>query len=561
MMTFLEAMNASPPNFTRAASTMDIPTALAGSAQQFATRLLGILNRIGEVRPTMLPDESQAQSRDLSEFRFFPQRSLGDHNAALRAGAEGEITLVKTTSGAWKFSRATIDGLADLYDSVEGMSLQIGVDEARFDISLRIRRMFPRSMYGRFLGIEYWQWAGLLLLIFLAVVLDYIVQAVLRAATTTRIRKRGGEPKPDIIRKSVRPFGLFAGALSLIATVHLLGLPAGALAIVIPAIRLILSVAGVWAAFRATDLLAELLSQRAAATDSKFDDLLIPLVRKTLKIFIAAIGLIYIAGALNIEIVPLLTGLGIGGLAVAFAAKDTIENFFGSVAVILDQPFEVGDWVKINDVEGTVEELGFRSTRIRTFYNSLVTVPNASLVRATVDNFGRRKYRRTNTTLNLTYDTPPDKIEAFCEGVRELIRAHPYTRKDYFCVYFNNFGAHSLDVLVYFFHECPDWQTELRERQRMYLDILRLADALGVEFAYPTQTLFVNPEQGDHQPAPPPGDDADIAARRKGLNAARSITEYAPWRARKPAPENLAPPDADAETQIESRVGGDAGEG
>ncbi|CAN0584394.1 unnamed protein product, partial [Laminaria digitata] len=205
--------------------------------------------------------------------------------------------------------------------------------------------------------------------------------------------------------------------------------------VLLVAVKVIWIAAIVWGGFKVTDLLGEWLSIQAGKTETKFDDLLVPMVKRTAKIFIAAIGLVYLASAFSIEILPLLTGLGIGGLAVAFAAKDTIENFFGSVAVILDRPFEIGDWIYVNEVEGTVEDLGFRSTRIRTFYNSLVTVPNATLVRAKVDNYGRRRFRRFKTMINVTYDTHPDKIEAFCSGIREIIKLHPYTRKDYYHVW------------------------------------------------------------------------------------------------------------------------------
>jgi MscS family membrane protein len=557
MFTFLAAMDADNTDMARAIETLDLPPNLQASGSQFATQLLGVVNRIGLITESQLPDAARAA--DIQSFRFFPQDTIADHRLAVRNGADGSIVLTRGDDGGWRFSRATIDGLDTLYDSVFSLAIRAGIDEAQLDssFSMRVRRWMPAPLRERFLFVAWYQWIGLLLLIFLAVVVDTIVQMVLRGAATRRIRSRGGDPKPDAIKKTVRPYGLLAGAIFVIAMINFLGLPAPALAVVIPAIRLILTVAGVWAAFRTTDLAADLFAQKAAQSDNKFDDLLVPLLRKTIKIFVTAIGLIYIANALNIDIVPLLTGLGIGGLAVAFAAKDTIENFFGSVSVILDQPFEVGDWVQIGDVEGTVEELGFRSTRIRTFYNSLITVPNASLVRANVDNFGRRKYRRTRTSLGLEYGTPPEKIEAFCEGIRELIRSHPYTRKDYFVVYFNNFGPHSLDILVYCFHECPDWQTELRERQRLYTDIIRLADRLGVGFAFPTQTLFVNPENSDQEPAPTPGRTVDIESKRMGLEAVHAITKDAVWREAKPAPETLGPPDLDTDDQIESKVGGE----
>ena len=188
-------------------------------------------------------------------------------------------------------------------------------------------------------------------------------------------------------------------------------------------------------------------------------------------------------------------------LALALAAQDTVSNFFGSLMVILDRPFQVGDWIKTGDVEGTVEEVGFRSTRIRTFYNSLITLPNANLIKASVDNLGDRTYRRWSTRLGIAYDTPPEKIDAFCEGIRELVRKHPYTRKDYYHVYFNEFGSDSLQILVYVFFFTPDWATELRERHRLGVDIVRLAAELEIEFAFPTQTLYLRREEWAHPPS------------------------------------------------------------
>ncbi|MEO1087164.1 MAG: mechanosensitive ion channel family protein, partial [Acidobacteriota bacterium] len=186
----------------------------------------------------------------------------------------------------------------------------------------------------------------------------------------------------------------------------------------------------------------------------------------------------------------------------ALAAQDTVKNLFGSLTVILDQPFSVGDWVKIGDIEGTVVELGFRSTRIKTFYDSTITLPNAGLISASVDNLGARTYRRWSTTLSLAYETPAEKVEAFCEGVRELVRKHPQTRKDSYQVYLNSFSAASIDVLLYIFFQTPDWAGELAARHRMALDIMRLAQSLGVEFAYPTQTLYLK-RPGEPEPLVP----------------------------------------------------------
>ena len=166
----------------------------------------------------------------------------------------------------------------------------------------------------------------------------------------------------------------------------------------------------------------------------------------------------------------MIAGLGLGGLAFALASKDMVQNLFGSVTILLDRTFAVGDWIIVDGKEGSVESIGFRSTRIRTFYNSMLTVPNSTFITASVDNMGERRYRRLSTKLGLAYETPPDKIEAFCEGVRELVRQHPYMRKDYFHVYFNGYADSALEILVYVFWETPEWSTELRERHRFLLD-------------------------------------------------------------------------------------------
>jgi MscS family membrane protein len=159
--------------------------------------------------------------------------------------------------------------------------------------------------------------------------------------------------------------------------------------------------------------------------------------------------------------------------------------------IFIDKPFQIGDWVVIAGVEGTVEEVGFRTTRVRTFYNSLVTVPNAKIVDTAVDNYGARQFRRYSTTLSLTYDTPPEKVQAFMEAVRALIAGMPGMRKDYYMVEFKEFGDSSLNVMLYCFMVSRSWAEEMRTRSQLNLEILRLGGELGVSFAFPTRTLHV----------------------------------------------------------------------
>ncbi|MEO0717053.1 MAG: mechanosensitive ion channel domain-containing protein, partial [Planctomycetota bacterium] len=234
----------------------------------------------------------------------------------------------------------------------------------------------------------------------------------------------------------------------------------------------------------------------------------------------------------------LIGGLGIGGIAIALASQETLSNFIGSLTLLFDRPFGVGDWIKVDAIEGEVESLGFRSTRIRTGPNSQVTLPNSKLVATSVDNLGRRKYRRYLNKLGLEYGTPPERIEAFCEGIRELIRRHPHTRKDFYAAYFNDFGPSSLDVIVVVFFEAPDWVTELRERHRLLADILRLAEEVGVSFAFPTQTVHLHRETDGTELPDLEADQPDLAGAKAAAEIAGELPNYQdrPGRVKFPGP-------------------------
>ncbi len=345
------------------------------------------------------------------------------------------------------------------------------------------------------LDMANWQWVLTLVLLLVSVVVGRVVRFLLAAWLKRWLRKREEKNRPPLPDKAVtnaeRPVGYLLNVLIIYAGLPALGLPQAVHVAITVAATIGIAVAGVWVSFRLADLVAVVCLQFAAKTESKLDDLLVPLIRRTLKVFITIFGVLFVGENLDMDVSGLLAGLGLGGLAFALAAKDTVANFFGSITILLDQPFRIGDWVVIGDAEGTVEDVGFRTTRIRTFYNSVICLPNSTIVNTQVDNLGMRVYRRCKCMISITYGTAPEKVEAFTEGVREIIRLHPYTRKDYFNVYFNAFAESSLDVLLYVFWKVPNWMTELREKQRLFVDIMRLAELLDVEFAFPTQTLHV----------------------------------------------------------------------
>ena len=425
------------------------------------------------------------------------------------------IEITRSEDGLWRFSSETVDRLDDLYEQTRKYETIEGArQDVKKPLTLWLRDLFPEHLRQKHFILRDYQWICLLALIFIGFAADAIVRAILHSATAAWFKFIRNGAKAELERRVWRPVGLLAQALVWYGGTMLIDLPSLALSALEVAFKAFVAFALIWTGFRLIDLLARYLAHKAEGTSTQFDDLLIPMVSKTLKVFAVCIVVIVFAQTYELPISGLLGGLGLGGMAFVFASKDAIANLFGSVVVMVDRPFEIGDWIKTAGVEGTVESVGFRSTRIRTFYNSQVSLPNSQLTTASVDNMGRRRYRRITETLGVQYDTKPEQLEAFCEGIREILRRHPYTRKDYYHVYFNGFGENALNIMLYCFVECPDWNVELREKHRLYLDIVRLAQKLGVEFAFPTRTLHLYQEQATDGSLPMDFSDPKVAGKR-----------------------------------------------
>jgi MscS family membrane protein len=245
---------------------------------------------------------------------------------------------------------------------------------------------------------------------------------------------------------------------------------------------------------RVIDVLYSYFYEASLKTASKMDEQLLPVVRRGVQVVLISFWLIYLLSLMQVDVTALLAGISIGGVAIALAAQDTIKNLFGSFTIFMDKPFQIGDWIQFGSVEGTVEEVGFRSTRVRSFENSLMSVPNAKLLDTSVNNYGLRRYRRFKTTISITYDTPPDNIERFTTGLRDIVALHPKTRKDGVEIHLNNMSASSLDILFYMFFDVATWTEELTARQEILLAILRLAAHLGISFAFPSISVYQEKE-------------------------------------------------------------------
>ncbi|HHO52084.1 MAG TPA: mechanosensitive ion channel family protein, partial [Deltaproteobacteria bacterium] len=458
-----------------AATCMELPAGQHGA--RLAVQLKQLLDARGIYFPTrQLPDTADYVDED-GEALVVP---LPDELP--------EVTLVRGEDGLWRYSEDTGRAIPELYAKTFSV------------LSLWFQSNLPPVFYTRLLGLYLWQYLYALLLLAVAWAAGTVVRLLLRNQVRRLLDRARLPLNLETYRRTNHPIvGL------VIFGVVLWGLPdlQLPLGLAAPLTRLAwigLGLAGLVAAFRFISVGAEIARSWSALTESKLDDQAIPLLRQAAQLLLVVVGSLYLVDAMGFDVWKLAAGVGIGGLAFALAAQDTVANLFGSINIFLDRPFQIGDWVKIGSVEGVVEEVGFRSTRVRTFYNSLVTIPNSQITNANVDNLGLRPRRRIKFTLGLTYDTPPDKLEAFTEGVRAILAAHPLVQRSYE-VHVYDLGSSAIEILVYYHVVTPDWHEELTARSQNILEFVRLAREMGVSFAFPSTSVYL--ESTPEHPLPP----------------------------------------------------------
>lgn len=461
--------------------------------KEFAIKLINTFDRIEYI--------------DVSKIPLKPEHSVWYYraeNIKVNDKIHGvEIAISKNEDNKWRFTKGTLDSLQyyEIYLKNKNVVANVTKDNS---LKERFKRKLPAWAFKENFVILNIQWLALVAIILFSYIIDRIVRLYIAVKLVNFLSKRGVVFTDKEQKKFTTPIGFLSFAIVLNWLIKYIELPEKVLSYFLKGCEIAIAISVILVLVKVLDIICLYLEEKAKITENKFDDILVPLIRKTARFFIYSFGIIFIGDALDINMKNILAGMGIGGIAFALAAKDTVSNLFGSFTVLVDRPFSIGDWVVINDkIEGTVVEVGLRSTRIKTFYDSVITVPNGNLTSAHIDNLGQRRYRRYSTKLTIEYGTPADKVENFCEAVRQVILKHPYTRKDYFHVYFNDLGASALEILLYVFWEVPDWSCELNERQNLLLDIMRVADDMGIGFAYPTQTLHVvNSAQAEHETLP-----------------------------------------------------------
>ncbi|KAA6186113.1 mechanosensitive ion channel family protein [Thiohalocapsa marina] len=509
----------------RAKRTLDlseVPRSLVNeTGTETALLLKEVLDRVGLPPLDSIPDADTVVDKELEKWRI-PHTEMVIHRVA-----SGPRT------GEWLFSPATVENAREFHELVADLPYLPGATPglleaytltpgAGISFYWAEHAHFPGWLSQVALEQALWQWLLALLSILLTLLVAYGVYRLARRREK-RLASQGVKTRWPT---------LFALALALLLTNatgyfinSVVNFTGEVLFFKLRAFVILNYSLAAWIAASLLTSIPEAIISSRRLRPRGIDSQLLRLGFRLLALIAIAAIVIDAADRIGLPAYSVLTGLGVGGIAVALAARETLANLLGSISIMLDRPFRIGDWIKIGNDEGTVEDIGFRTTRIRTFYDSLLSVPNSVTTNATIDNMGRRKYRRVRTFVDIRYDTPPAAIEAFLEGIKEVIKANPCTRKDYFHVVLHDFGPHSLKIMLYFFVKVPDWSAELVERQRVLLEIVRLAAQLDVRFAFPTQTVAVENLPGQTMsPTAEPTDEQLLAAARQfasGGNAAR----------------------------------------
>jgi len=353
-------------------------------------------------------------------------------------------------------------------------------------------------------GNEIWRFGLVLLAVLVAMAAGRIVQFFVKSYAQRLAKKKGDSPLAILLAALANPIyvAVFAAGIFL-AKVPLFfndengirtSLGDGWTKIA----RVIAAIAVAYALYRLVDVIEFYLNRLVGKTETKLDDMLVPVVRKAMRVTIAIVAALLISeNILGANVKSLLLSAGVGGIAIALAAKETIANFFGSITIFTDRPFQMGELIKIEGHFGPVEEVGFRSTRVRTLDGHLVTVPNSVIANSIVENVGQRPFIRRKSNITITYDSGHTKAKKAVEIIKEILANVPEANTDpekLPRVYFSDFNDCSLNIYMSYWVKPPDYWLYHEVNQRVNLEMMKRFEAEGIEFAFPTQTLYVKKE-------------------------------------------------------------------
>jgi len=468
-------------DFKGAARYLQLPAGEEARGPELARRLRAVLERYLDIDLDAVSPLSEGSQQD-----GLPPGVDTVGNVPDGRGGYDPVFIVRSRDSAgtyWAFSRQTVARIDGWYDALPDRWVRDWMPG-------RLQLYGPGSLM-------WWQWLAVPALLVVALVLGRVLGAFTTAVLHRLFRRTPTEWDERLLRRT-------SPALTLLWAVAVAAGLRPWLALLPDADRSFRSLLGgaatiavFWALWRSVDVWAQFLMGRPWAAENPSARSLLSVTRNLAKLFVGIGGVVATLGAFGYPVVTVLAGLGIGGLALAFGAQKTIENLFGSISIAADQPFRVGDFVKVEDFTGNVERIGMRSTQIRTLDRTLISLPNGKLADMRIEDFASRDRIRFAATVSLVYATSEEQVRRVVGGIEAMLRAHPKVWPDVVVARLAAFAASSLDVEVLCWFQTTDF-AEFRDfRQEALLGIMRVVEEAGTAFAYPTQTVHaVGPKGG-----------------------------------------------------------------
>lgn len=466
-------------DYQKAANYLDLRR-IQGDGSALARQLRTVLSRTMWVDVEALSPEHEGKKND-------DQPANRDRLGTIDTQAgkvDVLLQLVPREDGVtiWKFAGATVAQVPELYKEFGYGVLERFLPKIFFDI--------------QFLDIALWQWIGILVFVLFAAIGSWILTLVAVRALETLVSRTKTDIDDKLRAGAAGPVRLALAALIFRAGLVPLGLGVEAMKILSALLSALFIVAVAWLLLRVTDVLSAWVKEELIERGQVGATALVPPGRKFVKAIVVIIALVAILSNFGFNVAALLAGLGVGGIAVALAAQKTIENLFGGLILYADRPVRVGDFCRFGDKMGTVEEIGIRSTRVRTLDHTVITVPNATFSNMELDNITARERIRLLAVITVRYETTPDQLRYILVEIRKLLYAHERILPDTPRVRFINFGAFSLDIEVLAYANTVDWSEFLGIREDIFLRIMDIIEASGSGFAFPSQTVYMGKDDG-----------------------------------------------------------------
>jgi MscS family membrane protein len=470
-------------DYAGAARYLVLPAGEEARGPELAHRLRGVLERHLDIDVDALSPASEGNTGD-----GLPEGVDSVGQVPDGRGGEAPVFMVRLRDSAgarWAFSRQTVSRIDGWYDALP-------------DRWVRDLLPDPLQRYGPW-GVTWWQWLALPVLGALALAAGRLVGAFASRLLQRLFRRTPTRWDEALLSRTSPALTLLFSVAAAALLLPWLGLRPAADAYVRSLLGGVATIGAFWVLWRAVSVWEQFLNERPWAKDNPSARSLISVTRNLARVFVAVSGLVATLAALGYPVATVLAGLGIGGIAIAFGAQKTIENLFGSIALAADQPFRVGDFVRVEDFTGHVERIGMRSTQIRTLDRTLVSLPNGKLADMRVEDFAARDRIRFAATVGLVYGTSEEQVRRVVAGIEALLRATPKVWPETVVASFAGLSPSSLEIEVMCWFETPDLAEFRALRQQALLGIMRVVAEAGTSFAFPTRTVHV---VGAAPPAP-----------------------------------------------------------